>query len=241
MRVPMVVYAPGSDARRFEGDPSRAQHRHRADHAGSRRAPQPGQDHGRPLRAGGVSRRSGPWDGEMVYEYYWEYAFPHTPTTLALRGDRYKFIYYPGVWDVQELYDLERDPKERHNLIDAPEHQERDPDRCGAGSGISSKRRRDVDAAPARHRATEPAQGRRLVSMRVRRAFIPFVALVLAARLRRRARPSRASPRARSVRRDSGAADVRVVLGHDEYRRTASCRIAGLTSTSRASPPSGSA
>ena len=61
----------------------------------------------------------------MVYEYYWEYAFPHTPTTLALRGDRYKFIYYPGVWDLQELYDLETDPKERHNLIDAPEQQER--------------------------------------------------------------------------------------------------------------------
>jgi len=65
------------------------------------------------------------WEGEMVYEYYWEYAFPQTPTTLALRGDRYKFIYYPGVWDVQELYDLHTDPKERANLIDAPEHQER--------------------------------------------------------------------------------------------------------------------
>ena len=65
------------------------------------------------------------WEGEMVYEYYWEYAFPHTPTTLALRGDRYKFIYYPGVWDIQELYDLQADPKERINLIDEPEHQTR--------------------------------------------------------------------------------------------------------------------
>ena len=65
------------------------------------------------------------WDGELLYEYYWEYAFPHTPTTLALRGDRYKFIYYPGVWDLQELYDLENDPQERRNLIAVPEHEKR--------------------------------------------------------------------------------------------------------------------
>ena len=65
------------------------------------------------------------WEGELLYEYYWEYAFPHTPTTFALRGDRYKFIYYPGVWDIQEFYDLQTDPKERHNLIDVPEHQQR--------------------------------------------------------------------------------------------------------------------
>ena len=64
-------------------------------------------------------------NGEMLYEYYWEYAFPHTPTTLALRDDRYKFIYYPGVWDLQELYDLQSDPKERHNLIAMPEHKSR--------------------------------------------------------------------------------------------------------------------
>jgi len=64
-------------------------------------------------------------DGEVLYEYYWEYAFPHTPTTLALRTDRYKFIYYPGVWDRQELYDLERDPRETRNLVDEPAHRER--------------------------------------------------------------------------------------------------------------------
>lgn len=63
--------------------------------------------------------------GEFLYEYYWEYAFPHTPTTFALRGDRYKFIYYHGVWDLQELYDLQTDPNERFNLVNVPEHRER--------------------------------------------------------------------------------------------------------------------
>jgi N-acetylglucosamine-6-sulfatase len=62
--------------------------------------------------------------GELLYEYYWEHAFPHTPTTFALRGERYKYIYYHGVWDTQELFDLESDPHERHNLIDLPEYQE---------------------------------------------------------------------------------------------------------------------
>ncbi len=64
---------------------------------------------------------SGPDDErEFLYEYYWEYAFPHTPTTFALRGDRYKYIYYHGLWDTAELYDLETDPREQHNLIDVP-------------------------------------------------------------------------------------------------------------------------
>lgn len=65
------------------------------------------------------------WRSTFVYQYFWEHSFPHTPTTYAIRGERYKYIYYHGVWDKNELYDLETDPNEMHNLIDVPEHQER--------------------------------------------------------------------------------------------------------------------
>lgn len=64
-------------------------------------------------------------DNELLYEYYWEYAFPHTPTVFALREDRYKFIFYHGVWDINELYDLQTDPREMHNLIRVPAYQQR--------------------------------------------------------------------------------------------------------------------
>ncbi len=73
--------------------------------------------------SGGRVAASADSDREFLYEYYWEHAFPHTPTTFALRGDQYKFIYYHGVWDTEELYDLENDPQEQVNLIDVPSLQ----------------------------------------------------------------------------------------------------------------------
>jgi N-acetylglucosamine-6-sulfatase len=59
-------------------------------------------------------------EDELLYEYYWEHAFPHTPTTFALRSGRYKFIYYHGIWDLNEFYDLQTDPQEQRNLINVP-------------------------------------------------------------------------------------------------------------------------
>ncbi|MEM7110778.1 MAG: sulfatase/phosphatase domain-containing protein, partial [Bacteroidota bacterium] len=50
--------------------------------------------------------------------------FPQTPTVHAVRTNKYKFIRYYGLWDLNELYDLENDPYETQNLIRSSEHQE---------------------------------------------------------------------------------------------------------------------
>ena len=65
------------------------------------------------------------WRQNLLYEYYWEYNYPHTPTTFALRTQRYKFIQYHGIWDLDELYDMQSDPHEERNLIFAKDQQER--------------------------------------------------------------------------------------------------------------------
>jgi len=59
----------------------------------------------------------------IYYEYFWERPFPQTPTVYAVRTNRYKFIRYHGVWDINELFDLQEDPHEMRNLIRSPEHQ----------------------------------------------------------------------------------------------------------------------
>ena len=40
-----------------------------------------------------------------------------------MRGDRFKYITYYGLWDVDELYDMKTDPGETKNLINNPEYK----------------------------------------------------------------------------------------------------------------------
>ncbi len=124
MRVPMLAYAPGFipagsviDQMVLNIDIAPTI----LELAGQ---PTPGRMQGRsflPLLQG---REAAGWRMEFVYQYFWEYNFPHTPTVYALRGDRYKYMYYHGIWDQNELYDLQTDPLETFNLIDSPEHQD---------------------------------------------------------------------------------------------------------------------
>ena len=61
----------------------------------------------------------------ILYEYYWEWNFPATPTVFAIRTERYKYIFYHGLWDHDGFYDLQTDPLERHNLINVPAYGDR--------------------------------------------------------------------------------------------------------------------
>jgi arylsulfatase A-like enzyme len=65
-----------------------------------------------------------PWRDKVFYEYYWEDAFPQTPSIFGVRTDRHKYIFNHGVWGINELYDLKNDPHEVYNLIRDQEYQE---------------------------------------------------------------------------------------------------------------------
>jgi len=76
----------------------------------------PSTVHGRsllPLLQG----RAQNWRTEFLYEYFWERDFPQTPTVLGLRTDQHSYMQYHGLWDIDELYDNQKDPGQMNNLL----------------------------------------------------------------------------------------------------------------------------
>lgn len=72
----------------------------------------------KPLLAGQTS--SPAWRTEFLYEYYQESWLPVIPTMFAVRTTDWKYVTYPGINDIDELYDLAKDPHETHNLVTDP-------------------------------------------------------------------------------------------------------------------------
>lgn len=124
VKVPMVVYAPGLIPAGVT-NPSRVRNLDLAptflEVAG---VEPPAHFEGQSVLAAANGRLSAQdWKApDFVYEYYWEWTYPMTPTTFAIQRDQMKYIQYHGVWDIEELYDLASDPHEMRNLIDDPRH-----------------------------------------------------------------------------------------------------------------------
>ena len=173
MRVPLLM-AGGGLSGRHDGRAGGRQHRHRADGARGGRAARPPAMDGRSFLPLARGERM-PWRDALLYEYYWERNFPQTPTMHALRGDRYKYIRYYGIWDTDELYDLQADPLEMRNLIRDPAHRRNrvPPERAScsrrsAPPAACTSRCRRTAATPnnLRRRAGSPAAAFLLTSSR---------------------------------------------------------------------------
>ncbi len=89
------------------------------------------------------------WRTSWFYHYNYEKQFPYTPNVRGIRTDAWKYIRYPhgdGQPDrhLAELYNIEFDPEERHNLIGNPKYREvvaglqRDLLKLMAETGISA-------------------------------------------------------------------------------------------------------
>ena len=62
---------------------------------------------------------------DAIYYHYYEYPNEHmVKRHYGVRTDRYKLIHFYFDIDAWELYDLETDPDEMHNLIDDPDYDD---------------------------------------------------------------------------------------------------------------------
>jgi N-acetylglucosamine-6-sulfatase len=67
--------------------------------------------------------RPAEWRESFLAEYFLEKVAPRAPAWQAVRTARWKYIHYPELEGMDELYDLGTDPREMRNLINDPASQ----------------------------------------------------------------------------------------------------------------------
>jgi N-acetylglucosamine-6-sulfatase len=97
---------------------------------------------------------SGTAGREVLYlEQNYDGHAPHTNSWQSVIDDRYKYIRYNDYNNVDELYDMQADPDEINNLVNAPEHAAalkrlRREVQLGHGAALSPGETRSVYAVP---------------------------------------------------------------------------------------------
>jgi N-acetylglucosamine-6-sulfatase len=61
-----------------------------------------------------------PWRESILTEHFVEKVVPNVPDWQSVRTERWKYIHYPTLDGMDELYDLAADPREVRNLISDP-------------------------------------------------------------------------------------------------------------------------
>jgi N-acetylglucosamine-6-sulfatase len=79
-----------------------------------------------------LTGKSVPWRDSFLYEYFMEDWVPGIPSVYAVRTKEWKYMMYPDIkaglepyetlQDMDELYNLSKDPHELKNLADNPEY-----------------------------------------------------------------------------------------------------------------------
>lgn len=94
-----------------------------------------------------TAKTSSAWRKAMYYHYY-EFPQPHHVSPhFGVRTERYKLIRFYGPADAWELYDLQKDPHEIHNLYGRKEYAE-----------ITRRLRKQLDDLISQYRDTEAAE-----------------------------------------------------------------------------------
>jgi len=82
------------------------------------------------------------WRESFMFEYYVDDAYPYAgPNMLAIKNDRYKLIDAFLENDIDELYDLKKDPGEMNNLINNEEYNE-----------VENKLRKDLEKLKVKYK-----------------------------------------------------------------------------------------